>query len=137
MSDSNHSHAAGAVPDGGAAHEHHSVVPYVVVWILLLVLTAVTVWTGHMHLGALALPLALTIATTKSLMVLIIFMHLKEDKGANRLVVGTAFVFVLLLLGIVLGDVATRFKPMSPSGAPFGAKVHLPEGAAQHGAPHH
>jgi cytochrome c oxidase subunit 4 len=113
------------------------VAPYVVVWLLLLVLTGVTVWTGHMHLGSLALPLALTIATTKSLLVLIIFMHLKEDKGANRLVVGTAFIFVLLLLGIVLGDVATRFKPLSPAHAPFGAKVHLPEGAAQHAAPHH
>ena len=132
MSDSTHSHAqAGDLP------EHHSVAPYVIVWILLLVLTAVTVWTGHLHLGTLALPLALTIATTKSLLVLIIFMHLKEDKGVNRLVVATAFIFVLLLLGIVLGDVATRFKPTTPTGSPFGAKVVLPHGAAPHGAAHH
>jgi cytochrome c oxidase subunit 4 len=134
VSDSNHSHAQ---PEGHDAHEHHSVVPYVVVWIILCVLTGVTVWTGKMHLGAMALPLALVIATTKSLLVLIIFMHLKEDKGANRLVVGTAFVFVLLLLGIVLGDVATRFKATTPSGSPFGAKVTLPEGASPHAAPHH
>ena len=132
MSDSTHSHA-----QVGELHEHHSVAPYVVVWLLLLVLTGVTVWTGHMHLGALALPLALTIATTKSLLVLIIFMHLKEDKGVNRLVIATAFVFVLLLLGIVLGDVATRFKGTTPSGSPFGAKVILPQGAGQHGAAHH
>ena len=111
-------------------HEHaHTATPYVVVWLILCVLTGLTVWTGQMHLGAWALPLALAIATTKSLLVLIFFMHLKEDKGVNRMVVAVAVVFVLLLLGITLGDVATRFKGTTPSGAPFGAKVRLPEDA--------
>jgi cytochrome c oxidase subunit IV len=123
-----HSHAQ------GEAHQHHSAAPYFIVWIALLVFTAVTVWTGKMHLGTLALPLALTIATVKSLLVLTFFMHLKEDKGSNRLVVGLAFVFVLLLMGIVLTDVATRFKGTTPQYAPFGAKVVLPAGA--HGEAH-
>ena len=114
----------------------HTATPYVVIWLILCALTGLTVWTGRMHLGTWALPLALAIATTKSLLVLIFFMHLKEDKGVNRMVVAVAVVFVLLLMGLTLGDVATRFKGTTPAGAPFGAKVHLPEGAAGHGKQH-
>ncbi len=109
----------------------HSALPYVLVWIALCVFTGVTVITGKMHLGAWALPLALAIATTKSVLVLLFFMHLWEQKGANRMVVAMSFVFVLLLMGLTLSDVATRFRPLSPAGAPVGSKVELPEGAAR------
>ena len=130
--------AHGASPASGGEHpEHaHTATPYVVIWLILCFLTGLTVWTGRMHLGNWALPLALLIATTKSLLVLIFFMHLKEDKGVNRMVVAVAVVFVLLLLGITLTDVATRFKGATPAGSPFGRKVHLPERAAGEPAGH-
>lgn len=118
MSDSTHK----------AAH-HHSATPYVVVWLALLAFTAITVWTGHMHLGAWALPLAMAIATTKSILVMLFFMHLWEQKGTNRMVAGVSFLFVALLMGMTLIDVATRFSPATPRGAPYGAKVLLPAGA--------
>lgn len=129
-----HAHHAGAHAQGHGDHQH-TATPYVLVWIALLAFTAITVVTGKMHLGAWALPLALLIASTKSILVLLFFMHLWEQKGANRLVVVVSFLFVFLLMGITMLDVATRFKPSTPAGAPFGAKVHLPEESGEH-APH-
>ena len=46
--------------------EHHSALPYFLVWVALLILTVTTYVTGRMHLGTWALPLAMTIAVAKS-----------------------------------------------------------------------
>jgi len=112
--------------------DHHSAVPYFVVWVLLLLFTALTYWTGRMHLDKWALPLALTIAIAKSTLVVLFFMHLYEEKGANRLVMITSFLFVALLITLTVADVATRFTLATPAGAPFGTDVpaQVEEGAA-------
>jgi len=110
------------------AHEH-SATPYVVVWLVLCGLTLLTVMTGKQHLGAIALPLAIAIATTKSLLVLLFFMHLKEQKGIYGMIIFVSVLFALLLMGMTITDVATRFKPLSPAGAPFGSRVQLPDDA--------
>lgn len=139
MSDSTNP-AAAASHDAHEEH-HHSAVPYFVVWIALLIFTALTVWTGHMHLGTWALPLAMTIAITKSVLVMLFFMHLYDQPGPNRMVAGVSFIFVALLLGITLLDVAARFHPATPAGAPYGGKVILapgyPEGEGHEGGEGH
>jgi cytochrome c oxidase subunit IV len=76
-----------------------------------------------MHLGTWALPLALIIAVTKSLLVILFFMHLWEQKGANRIVIATSFVFVALIISLTVADVATRFPLSTPAGAPFGTDI--------------
>src|SRR2546425_340882 len=76
-----------------------------------------------MHLGTWALPLALTIAVTKSLLVILFFMHLWEQKGANRLVIRPSFVSVPLIIPLPVADVATRFPLATPAGAPFGSDI--------------
>ena len=103
--------------------EHHSALPYLLVWVALLILTVTTYVTGRMHLGTWALPLALIIAVTKSLLVILFFMHLWEQKGANRIVIGTSFVFVALIITLTVADVATRFPLSTPAGAPFGTDI--------------
>lgn len=115
--------------------EHHSAVPYVAVWLALLVFTAVTYVTGTMHLGKWALPIALAIAVTKSTLVALIFMHLSESTGATRVVFGTSLVFVALLLFFTVADVATRFHLATPAGAPFGTERSQPEGLLEHEMP--
>ena len=114
--------------------EHHSALPYVIVWVALVILTVTTYLTGRIHLGTWALPIALSIAVTKSLLVILFFMHLWEQKGANRLVIATSVVFVALLISLTLGDVATRFPLATPAGAPFGTDVpaQLEERAPEH-----
>ena len=118
------------------AEQHaHSAVPYFVVWVVLLVFTATTYITGTMHLGGWALPIALTIACIKAALVALIFMHLKDSSGATRLVFVTALSFMGLLMFFTLADVATRFKPATPAGAPFGTERSQPEGLLEHEMP--
>lgn len=118
-----------------AGHHGHSALPYLIVWVVLLVFTAVTYITGTMHLGAWALPIALLIAGIKSTLVALIFMHLKESSGATRVVFVTALIFVALLLFFTVADVATRFRPATPAGAPFGTERSQPEGLLEHEMP--
>jgi cytochrome c oxidase subunit 4 len=97
--------------------EHHGSGRYWVVWAALLVLTLVTVITGQMHLPGIALGLALVIASTKGLLVLLFFMHLIDHKGANRLVMAVSVLFVLMMLAMPMADLATRYRPANPTGS--------------------
>jgi cytochrome c oxidase subunit IV len=107
-----------------AEKEHHtSAGRYVLIWVILLVATGTTVATGRMDLGHYNLPLAMLIATIKATLVVLFFMHLSEQKGANRIVFVTSVFFVLLLLALSLGDVATRFPLTNP---PSGQNVRAP-----------
>lgn len=124
------------VQQPGTHHQHpHSAVPYVLVWIALLVFTAATYLTGTQHLGKWALAIALAIACAKSALVAIIFMHLRESSGATRLVFLTSLVFLALLLFFTVSDVATRFTLATPAGAPFGTERSQPEGLLEHEMP--
>jgi len=118
-------------------HEHSALL-YFIVWALLGVFTLVTYWTGRMHLGTWALPLALAIAVTKSALVVLFFMHLYDQPGANRLVILTSFLFVALIISLTVADVATRFHLATPAGAPFGTDVpaQLEEGVAPEHTPY-
>lgn len=119
----------------GKEEHPHSAVPYLVVWIALLFFTALTYITGTMHLGKWALPIALAIASIKSALVALIFMHLRESSGATRLVFVTALIFMALLMFFTVADVATRFKLATPAGAPFGTERSQPEGLLEHQMP--
>ncbi|HEY4885737.1 MAG TPA: cytochrome C oxidase subunit IV family protein [Myxococcales bacterium] len=122
-------------PDDRDDQHAHSAVPYFAVWIALLFFTALTYMTGKQHLGTWALAIALTIACTKSALVALIFMHLKDSSGTTRLVFVTSLVFVALLLFFTVSDVATRFRPATPAGAPFGTERSQPEGLLEHELP--
>src|SRR5690349_14159644 len=80
----------------------------VVSWILLLVLTFISFGTSRLGLGSWELWIALTISILKTLIVLFIFMHLVEQRFANRLVVMLTFLFVLLAVTLVAADPLTR-----------------------------
>ena len=100
------------------AHPHHGPGRYFVIWILLLIFTVTTVLTGRMDLGALNLPLALTIATIKATLVVLFFMHLSESHGVVRLVFVVSVLFVLVLMAGVFGDLLTRYPLSLPGGVP-------------------
>jgi len=121
----------------GDLHEEHelSAIWYIAVWIALVFFTFLTWFTGKQHLGTWALFIALAIACTKSVLVALIFMHLKDSSGMTRLVFVTSLVFVALLLFFTVADVATRFRPATPAGAPFGTERSQPEGLLEHEMP--
>jgi cytochrome c oxidase subunit 4 len=122
-------------PDDRHDQRAHSALPYFAVWIALLFFTALTYLTGKQHLGTWALAIALIIACTKSTLVALIFMHLKDSSGTTRLVFVTSLIFVGLLLFFTVSDVATRFRPATPAGAPFGTERSQPEGLLEHELP--
>ena len=99
--------------------EHHSHVGrYLVVWAALTVLTLATYGISRFHIpGGWAVTVALGIAITKGTLVALFFMHLWDQRGANRLVFVTSLVFVALLIGLTVADYATRFPLANPPGS--------------------
>lgn len=104
---------------------HHShVARYAIVWAALLVLTFTTWGLSRFHIpGGWGVAVALVIAAAKGTLVALFFMHLWDQKGANRLVFLTSLVFVALLIGIVLSDNATRFPLSNPPGSEGALRV--------------
>lgn len=66
------------------------------------------------QLGALAAPVAFLIALVKAILVLLYFMHLKDDNNLNRVIFASGFFFLLLLLAFSVLDIATRVTEVSP-----------------------
>lgn len=81
-------------------HTHH-IIPYRtygLILLLLLVLTAVSVAVTQIELTTWSTAVALLLATTKSIFVLAIFMHLKFDQKIFKLMAG----LIILLLAVVI-----------------------------------
>lgn len=94
----------------------HHVIPakvFALILGILLILTVLTVTFHTMHLGSLAAPVAFIIATTKAILVMAYFMHLKYDSVINRVIFGTAFFFVTLLFVLCAIDIFTRIPVVS------------------------
>jgi cytochrome c oxidase subunit 4 len=105
------------------AHEHHVHVtpfwPMLWVFVVLLVLTALTVWSSNIHdfwIGNTQIVLgptehilmALTIAVVKALLVAAYFMHLRYDNPMNSAIAGATIFAVILFLGFTLADMGAR-----------------------------
>ena len=82
-----------------AEHEHSGYGIYVVTWLALLVLTAITVTVTGMNLGKFSVLTALAIATIKGSVVLAFFMHLKYEKPMFTVM----FYIVLMTLAVFIG----------------------------------
>jgi len=67
----------------------------------LVLLTALTVFTGTMNLHGWDLPVAMVIATSKASLVCLFFMHLKYDKPF----IGMIFLLSVLFVGLFLAFV--------------------------------
>jgi cytochrome c oxidase subunit 4 len=88
----------------------------------LLALTTLSYGLAHLHLGQWGLVVALAIAATKATLVAFFFMHLSERQGGPRLVVATALVFVVILVGMILAEASDRPVSVMPPG-PFSAET--------------
>jgi cytochrome c oxidase subunit IV len=81
---------------------------YFLVFLALMVGTAITVWVARIHLGWLNLPVALAIATTKAMLVILFFMHLKDHSKLIKVTFGAAFFFFAILVAHTLSDYLSR-----------------------------
>jgi cytochrome c oxidase subunit 4 len=82
---------------------------YFVVWGALLLGTFLTYEAALLDLGRFNAAVALTIATTKALLVALFFMHIKgaHEKLLKLVVISTVF-FLFLLLVLSMADYGTR-----------------------------
>jgi cytochrome c oxidase subunit IV len=93
-----------------------SVKVYVGVFMLLMVMTAITVAVAFVHLGFFNNVVAVGIATFKATMVILYFMHVKYSSHLTKLVVVSGFFFLIILLGLTMADYASRgWLPMPPT----------------------
>ncbi|HSN98770.1 MAG TPA: cytochrome C oxidase subunit IV family protein [Candidatus Nanopelagicales bacterium] len=89
-------------------HKHASTKHYILVYVGLLALTALSFGLSWLPLGAAHTPAALVIAVVKSTLVVLFFMHLLEQRTINALVLFTTIFFIALLASLMAADVATR-----------------------------
>jgi cytochrome c oxidase subunit IV len=90
--------------------EHISSVKlYVTIWLALLVGTGLTVFASTIDLGPFNAIVALAIASTKAVLVILFFMHVKyAHEKMTKLVIVTAIFFFLILLALTMADYGTR-----------------------------
>ncbi len=78
------------------------------VFVALIFLTILTVFMAKINLGKWSIAIALGLASTKASLVLLWFMHLKEENMFNRVVAVSGFFFLLLFYSITAADVFLR-----------------------------
>jgi cytochrome c oxidase subunit 4 len=104
-----------------ASGKHFHVVPLRVlaaVWVLLVVLTWITVGATTVDLGNLNIAIALFIAAVKSIYVALYFMHLRYDNPFHALIFLTGLGFVALFIGLALMDTKQYAADEIPGYAP-------------------
>jgi cytochrome c oxidase subunit 4 len=91
--------------------QHAHIVPYrtfVIVWVALLILTAITVAVAQFNLGALNVWVALGIATLKAGLVVAVFMHMQYETPLFKLALLSALAILAIFIGLTFCDVLYR-----------------------------
>ena len=90
--------------------EHHIVTPlqYCYVFGALLVGTLITVLAAYKDMGAWNPVIALAIACTKAVIVILFFMHVKYQSRLIKLTVGAGFFTFIVLITMTMLDYVSR-----------------------------
>ncbi len=93
-------------------HDEHHVVPlrsYLAVYIALMLLLVVTVVVAYLPLGPLAFVIAMLVASIKSVLILLIFMHVKyTNDRLTWIFAGMGYFMLFVLFSLVLSDYIFR-----------------------------
>ena len=89
---------------------HHiiSVRTYLIVFSALLVLLVLTVGASFLPLGAAHLPVAMTIAVIKAVLIVLFFMHVYYSSRLTWVVSVAAFLWLGLLISFLIADYFSR-----------------------------
>jgi cytochrome c oxidase subunit 4 len=90
--------------------DHHIVTPkvYGIVFATLLIGTAITVAAAFKDMGIFNPVVALAIACTKAVIVILFFMHVKYQSKLVKLTVAAGFFTFLVLITMTLSDYVSR-----------------------------
>jgi cytochrome c oxidase subunit IV len=96
--------------DSHEGHEHHilSLNMGMKVWIILMVLTIITVAIAQIDLGRFNFTVAMIIATVKAAFVVLYFMGMKYDSNENRVIFFSGFLFLGIFIFLTFSDVLFR-----------------------------
>src|SRR5262245_10988944 len=81
---------------------------YYIIFLALMVCTAITVGVAFVDLGRLNAVVAMTIAVLKATLVVLFFMHLKYGTRLTWVVVVAGLFWLGIMLALTLGDYASR-----------------------------
>lgn len=81
---------------------------YFLIFLALMVLTAITVAVAYVDLGFLNNVVALGIACTKASLVILYFMHVRYSDHLVKLSILIGILFLAILFGFTLSDPLTR-----------------------------
>ncbi len=79
-----------------------------IILVILLVLTGITVGISYVDMGFFNVPIALLIASTKATVVLLFFMHLKNEGKVIAISFTSTVIFLCVMIGFTFWDVAFR-----------------------------
>jgi cytochrome c oxidase subunit IV len=90
--------------------EHHIVTPktYIIVFATLLIFTGITVAAAFVNLGIFKPVIALAIACTKAVIVILFFMHVFFQSKLIKMTVASGFFTFLILITMTLSDYISR-----------------------------
>jgi cytochrome c oxidase subunit 4 len=81
---------------------------YVLVWVSLLILLAMTVGVSYIHLGWFNAAAAVGIAVVKAVIIILFFMHVRYSSRVVWIFVGAGFFWLGIMMVLTLGDYFTR-----------------------------
>jgi cytochrome c oxidase subunit IV len=88
---------------------------YFIVFLILLALLALTVLASGTEHKLLNSVLAVTIAVSKAVLIMLYFMHLRDSSQLTRVFAMAGFLWLAILLGLTLSDYQTRsWTPTDP-----------------------
>ncbi len=93
---------------------------YFSVFAALLVATALTVFVANQDFGKMNDVVAMTVAVTKMMLVLLFFMHVRYSSRLIWVIVASMFFWLLILLSLTLTDYTSRGWFSSNAGGMFG-----------------
>ncbi len=81
---------------------------YLAIFGTLIGLTFTTVLVNFIDLGPLNIVVAMTIAVTKMLLIMLFFMHLRYSGHLIKIFAGAGFVWLAILISLTLSDFLSR-----------------------------
>ena len=91
---------------------------YFAIFGALMVLTAATVWAATVDFGneAVNTSIALAIAVTKAVLVILYFMHVRYSSRLTWVVIAGGFLWLFIMIALTLSDYLTRGWSDLPGG---------------------
>ena len=81
---------------------------YAVIFLTLMLGTAITVWAAFQNFGPFNIVIALAIASFKATLVVLYFMHARYSPKRTQLVIVCAIFWLAIMLTLTLADYQTR-----------------------------